>query len=82
MQPEPQVTTHRQDRVRTGRKVGQHPSELGECLQRLQLVQIIDDQRDPAAAAASSASTLSTIAGPLKSGVAASGSAWPETGEA
>jgi hypothetical protein len=52
MQPEPEVTTHRQDRVRTGREVSQHPSELGECLRRLPVVQIIDDQRDAAAGGA------------------------------
>ena len=82
MQAQPQIVTRGQHRVRVPGKVRQQPAELSECLRRIQLVQIIDNQRDAAAASASSDSTRSTIAGALKSGVAAGGPARPAAAEA
>ncbi len=44
MEPQPQVVTRGQHHVYVRRKVRQQPSELSECLRRIQLVQIIDNQ--------------------------------------
>ena len=78
MQAQPQIVTRGQDHVHVQRKVRQQPGELGERLPRGQLVQIVDHQREPPSrASASSDSTRSTIAGALKSGVAADGPARP-----
>ena len=75
MKAQRQIVARRQQRVHAGGQVRQQPGELTESLRRVQLVQIIDDQHDVAAGLASSASTLSTIAGALKSGVAAGAAA-------
>ena len=49
VQPQPQVMTRGQDRMRIRGEVGQQPGELGQGLRRVQLVQIINHQRDAAA---------------------------------
>ena len=48
MQPQPQIVTGGQDRVRVRGKADQQPGELRECGWRGQLVEIINNQRDVA----------------------------------
>ena len=49
MQAQLQITTRRQHRMRVRGKVGQQPGELGQGVQRVQLMQIVDHQDDAAA---------------------------------